>query len=170
MPVSSHHQLQSGVPGAGQEHDLCCCRPCRITHVRAGVKESTRDLRATMRLAVLVSEVVAASARCTPAEEPGAAGGSGGAAGDAGGSSSGEAAYCAALRPLQVDEVSGLWEAGHTYGAEVRRESVAPSERVTRLGREIAGLASDLPLSASSSVFVRVDDEKMIVRALGPAA
>lgn len=37
----------------------------------------------------------------------------------------------------------------------------ARSERVSRLGKEIVGLMSDLPLNASSSVFVRVDEDKV---------
>ncbi|GFH17118.1 ubiquitin_conjugat_2 domain-containing protein, partial [Haematococcus lacustris] len=64
---------------------------------------------------------------------------------------------------MQVLEVSRLGEAGHLFAAEARREGVTPSERITALGREISALASDLPLSANSSVFVALDDEKMML-------
>lgn len=37
------------------------------------------------------------------------------------------------------------------------------SERVSRLGKEIVGLMSDLPLNPSSSVFVRVDEDRVRV-------
>ncbi len=41
------------------------------------------------------------------------------------------------------------------------KEGVQPSERLTRLGREMAGLSADLALSASSSVFVRMDADQV---------
>lgn len=39
-------------------------------------------------------------------------------------------------------------------------EGSFPKDRLVRLGREIAGLSSLLPLNPSSSVFVRIDEEK----------
>ena len=57
---------------------------------------------------------------------------------------------------MQLDQVPGVAEKHH-YAASARGESATPRERVVRCGREIAGLATDLPCNACSSVFVRVD-------------
>jgi hypothetical protein len=49
----------------------------------------------------------------------------------------------------------------HSFRDAAAHEVVRPAERTTRLGREIAGAFSDLPLSPSSSVFVRVDEHNV---------
>jgi len=127
-------------------------------------KDAMRELRASMRLALLTSEVAAAAAVLAPPGSEQADASAALASTSNLSASELEAVYCDTLRPLQVEEVGGLaGEGSHTYGAEARRESVAPADRVTRLGREISGLMKDLPLSSSSSVFVRVDDERMMV-------
>ncbi|GFR51568.1 hypothetical protein Agub_g13904, partial [Astrephomene gubernaculifera] len=89
--------------------------------------------------------------------------GSGAAIASGGGGSSSPgcsaAAYVAVLKPLQVDAVSGLDKAGaHHYANSVRNESHVPKTRAMRLAKEVASLESLLPLSPSSSVFVRVDE------------
>ena len=40
-------------------------------------------------------------------------------------------------------------------------EGARPRPRTVRLGKEIAGLNSDLPLTPTSSVFVRVDEQNV---------
>ena len=47
----------------------------------------------------------------------------------------------------------------HKYREKPRAEGARPRPRTVRLGKEIAGLSADLPLSPTSSVFVRVDEQ-----------
>ncbi len=61
----------------------------------------------------------------------------------------------------QVDLVTLRGTSLHNSSAT--GEAVQPSERTVRLGREIAGLSSDLALSLSSSVCVRVDEDHVSV-------
>ena len=49
--------------------------------------------------------------------------------------------------------------ADHKYRERVKVEGARPRARTVRLGKEIAGLNSDLPLAPASSVFVRVDEQ-----------
>ncbi|KAG2424400.1 hypothetical protein HXX76_014609 [Chlamydomonas incerta] len=67
------------------------------------------------------------------------------------------AAYVAALKPLQVDAVPGLGR-HHHYATNARGEPANPRPRAVRLAKEVASLESLLPLSAAGSVFVRVDE------------
>jgi hypothetical protein len=57
----------------------------------------------------------------------------------------------------QIDMVTGLAHT-HKLRAAAANEPTKPRPRMVRLGKEIAGLASELPLHPSSSVFVRVDE------------
>jgi len=65
-----------------------------------------------------------------------------------------EAEYCRRLRGLQLDQ--GDLGTNHAYAASAQGEILAPQARTVRLAKELAGLNSLLPLSGSSSVFVRV--------------
>ena len=47
----------------------------------------------------------------------------------------------------------------HKYREKPRTEGAQPRPRTVRLGKEIASLSADLPLSPTSSVFVRVDEQ-----------
>ena len=49
----------------------------------------------------------------------------------------------------------------HKYKSKARTEGATPRSRTVRLGKEIAGLNSDLPLNPTSSVFVRVDEQNV---------
>ena len=60
----------------------------------------------------------------------------------------------------QLDFVSGL-EESNVYSGDSCREAAYPKERMVRLSRELAGLRSLLPCTSSSSVFVRVDEQKL---------
>ena len=51
----------------------------------------------------------------------------------------------------------------HKYRDSANREGARPRPRTVRLGKEIAGLNSDLPLNPTSSVFVRVDEQNVTV-------
>lgn len=60
----------------------------------------------------------------------------------------------------QVEFDDGVGKA-HSYAAKVTSEGVAPRSRQARIGKELAGLAASLPITLSSSVFVRVDQSHM---------
>ena len=60
----------------------------------------------------------------------------------------------------QVEFDDGL-NTGHSYASKVASEGVAPRSRQARIGKELAGLAASLPITLSSSVFVRVDQTHM---------
>ena len=47
----------------------------------------------------------------------------------------------------------------HKHREKPRAEGAQPRPRTVRLGKEIASLSADLPLSPTSSVFVRVDEQ-----------
>lgn len=49
----------------------------------------------------------------------------------------------------------------HKHREKARAEGAHPRPRTVRLGKEIASLTSDLPLSPTSSVFVRVDEQNV---------
>ena len=65
-------------------------------------------------------------------------------------------------RYSQLDQVSGI-EDTHHFKKAAKDEGVAPRERVVRCGKEMAGLATDLPCSPSSSVFVRLDQRNVVL-------
>ncbi|KXZ41741.1 hypothetical protein GPECTOR_299g811 [Gonium pectorale] len=100
-----------------------------------------------------------ASGRGAEAERTasGAAASTSAASGSGAGGSSATAVYLATLKPLQVDAVPDLCRSHH-YASQARGEMAAPRTRAVRLAKEIASLESLLPLSESSSVFVRVDE------------
>jgi baculoviral IAP repeat-containing protein 6 len=76
-----------------------------------------------------------------------------------------ERAYAVALRPLQVDnDCGGRVAQGHKYLEQARREAAgAQRARALRVAREVSGLERDLPLSASSTVFVRMDEDRIFL-------
>ena len=43
----------------------------------------------------------------------------------------------------------------HQYARALASEGAHPRQRMVKVGKELAGLAADLPLDARSSVFVR---------------
>lgn len=53
--------------------------------------------------------------------------------------------------------------AGHSFKNRVGGEGAAPRSRQARVGKELAGMAADLPLNVSSSVFLRVDETHMML-------
>lgn len=59
----------------------------------------------------------------------------------------------------QVDFIPNL-EKGHLFANDASRESSFSKERMVRLAREMAGLQSLLPVNHSSSILVRVDEQK----------
>ena len=71
-----------------------------------------------------------------------------------------ESQYCAALRGLAFDQAS--LGASHAFHGESVRD-VAAGPHLTRVAREVAGLGSTLPLSPSSSAFVRVDERSAVL-------
>ena len=77
-----------------------------------------------------------------------------------GGSSDASDSYCAALRLLAFDQAS--LGASHAFHGESVRD-VAAGPHLTRVAREVAGLGSTLPLSPSSSAFVRVDERSAVL-------
>ena len=53
--------------------------------------------------------------------------------------------------------------ASHCFKDKVRAEGAVPRARQARVGKELAGMAADLPLNMSSSVFLRVDEKHMML-------
>ncbi|KAA6422458.1 MAG: baculoviral IAP repeat-containing 6 [Trebouxia sp. A1-2] len=62
----------------------------------------------------------------------------------------------------QVDLADNVAD-GHCYKDKVGHEGAAPRSRQARVGKELAGMAADLPLNVSSSVFLRVDEKQMML-------
>ncbi|MEW5308758.1 MAG: hypothetical protein WDW38_000692 [Sanguina aurantia] len=62
-----------------------------------------------------------------------------------------------------VDYVEGVAGATHHYRTNCTAEAVCPKARTVRVAKEMSGLPQLLPISASSSVFVRVDEAKATV-------
>ena len=60
-------------------------------------------------------------------------------------------------------ELSDAVACQHAYDIKVTQEGAAPRARQARVGKELAGMAADLPLNVSSSVFVRVDQSRMML-------
>ena len=59
--------------------------------------------------------------------------------------------------------MAGNVAAGHSFKDKVGGEGAAPRSRQARVGKELAGMAVDLPLNVSSSVFLRVDETHMML-------
>ena len=53
--------------------------------------------------------------------------------------------------------------AGHSFKEKASSEGAAPRSRQARVGKELAGMVADLPLNVSSSVFLRVDEQHMML-------
>ena len=53
--------------------------------------------------------------------------------------------------------------ASHCFKDKARAEGAVPRTRQARVGKELAGMAADLPLNMSSSVFLRVDEKHMML-------
>ncbi len=66
------------------------------------------------------------------------------------------------LMILQVDLADNV-ASGHCYKDKAGHEGAAPRSRQARVGKELAGMAADLPLNVSSSVFLRVDEKQMML-------
>ena len=66
------------------------------------------------------------------------------------------------LMILQVDLADNV-AGGHAYKDKAGQEGAAPRSRQARVGKELAGMAADLPLNVSSSVFLRVDEKQMML-------
>ena len=66
------------------------------------------------------------------------------------------------LMILQVDLADNV-AGGHSYKDKAGQEGAAPRSRQARVGKELAGMAADLPLNVSSSVFLRVDEKQMML-------
>lgn len=74
-----------------------------------------------------------------------------------------EARYAAALSPFRCRILPGI-SANHRFLAESQREPTAPSkQRARRVGRELASLECDLPVTASSSIFVVADETNSVL-------
>ncbi len=61
---------------------------------------------------------------------------------------------------LQLGFLEGIVD-DHKFRERVNSEGARPRPRTVRLGKEIAGLNCDLPLTPTSSVFVRVDEQNV---------
>lgn len=53
--------------------------------------------------------------------------------------------------------------ASHHYRNNANAEGAVPRARQARVGKELAGMAADLPLNMSSSVYLRVDEKHMML-------
>ncbi|KAL4444357.1 hypothetical protein ABPG75_012094 [Micractinium tetrahymenae] len=97
----------------------------------------------------------AATGGGTPADAAAAAGGE--ALAETTAEASAEETYRLRLSPYRVRIADGV-AANHKYRDTARNEVVQPKLRARRVGRELASCESDLPVSASSSVFVVADE------------
>ena len=79
---------------------------------------------------------------------------------DASADAAAEARYRDALRP-HVFDASPIAGSAHAYDAEARAD-LKNGPHISRVARELAGLASTLPLSRSSSALVRVDERRAV--------
>ena len=71
-----------------------------------------------------------------------------------------EEVYQETLRPLVFDATT--LDTQHAYASDARHDlRVGP--HIARVAREVAGLGSTLPLSRSSSVLVRIDQERAVL-------
>jgi baculoviral IAP repeat-containing protein 6 len=75
--------------------------------------------------------------------------------------------YKEELSPLQFDECSMLDESGehyvHHYSDRIESETTGMAPKLKRLVQEIASLSNGLPISPESSVFLRVDSDRVDV-------
>jgi baculoviral IAP repeat-containing protein 6 len=69
-----------------------------------------------------------------------------------------EAEYLEKMRGKQLDYCD--FGAEHMFASDAERETAPLQARIVRLAKELAGITSLLPLSGSSSVFVRVDNRR----------
>ena len=63
---------------------------------------------------------------------------------------------------MQVDMATNV-AASHCYKDKASAEGAVLRARQARVGKELAGMAADLPLNMSSSVFLRVDEKHMML-------
>lgn len=112
-----------------------------------------------IELANYLLAVAAKVADVAPAADASAAAGEGAGAAAANGAQelSLEERYRLSLSPYRVRIVSGV-SANHSFKDQARTEVMAPKLRARRVGRELASCESDLPVCASSSVFVVADE------------
>lgn len=68
-----------------------------------------------------------------------------------------EEEYCRVMADLRIDHTD---IEGHAFASTAAAETAAPQARTLRLAKELAGLGTQLPLSGSASVFVRVDSAR----------
>lgn len=74
-----------------------------------------------------------------------------------------EAHYVSIMSPFKVALVPGI-AINHLYKAEASMEpTVASRHRARRVASELASLESDLPINASSSVFVCADEQQTVL-------
>ena len=74
-----------------------------------------------------------------------------------------EAQYVTTMSPFKVALVPGI-AANHAYQATATQEATAASrQRARRVASELASLESDLPVNASSSVFVCADEQQTVL-------
>ncbi|PRP81914.1 baculoviral IAP repeat-containing protein 6 [Planoprotostelium fungivorum] len=75
--------------------------------------------------------------------------------------------YCSEMRSLQFGEMTMTDESGehfhHHYASRIEQETAGMATKFKRLVQEISSLSNGLPLSPESSVFVRIDAERMDV-------
>ncbi|PSC72558.1 baculoviral IAP repeat-containing 6-like isoform X2 isoform A [Micractinium conductrix] len=111
-----------------------------------------------LKVAPEVAEAAPAAARAAAPAAGGRRGGArGGAAGGGDEGQSAEEAYRLTLSQYRVRICDGV-AANHKYRDTARNESMQPKLRARRVGRELASCESDLPVSASSSIFVVADE------------
>lgn len=114
-------------------------------------------------LALAAKVSTAAPAACAAGDAAGgtsavsAAAAGGSAQAGAAAEASADEAYRLRLSPYRVRIVDGV-AANHKYRDSARNEVLQPKLRARRVGRELASCESDLPVSASSSVFVVADE------------
>jgi baculoviral IAP repeat-containing protein 6 len=74
-----------------------------------------------------------------------------------------EAHYVSIMSPFKVSLVPGI-ATNHVYQSNASKEPTAASrQRARRVASELASLESDLPINASSSVFVCADEQQTVL-------
>ncbi|KAI7841707.1 hypothetical protein COHA_004574 [Chlorella ohadii] len=112
-----------------------------------------------IELANYLLSVASKVSEAAPAADSDAAAGAGAGAAAANGEQelSLEEQYRLTLSQYRVRILSGV-SANHSFKDQARAEVMAPKLRARRVGRELASCESDLPVCASSSVFVVADE------------
>ncbi|GMH42387.1 hypothetical protein BSKO_10306 [Bryopsis sp. KO-2023] len=113
-----------------------------------------REMKMGLDLANMIVDVV----ELLDASRKGGVENGGGSSGEVNGQNTDE--YIETMKKYQVELVPNL-ENGHLFSSQASREASFPKERMVRLGRELAGLQSLLPVNHSSSILVRVDEQKL---------